>query len=146
MKIVFLVFLFYSFEASAQIIITSDDMPSAGNIFPITNAIPDPSIDLNETGANHVWNYSSLLRLNSTNDTFIDTHQLPPIIQLFFSTSNLADKSNINLSFGQFSLSDVYSIYKKSASQYEMDGYAATFNGLSIPAAYGAKDILYRFP
>ena len=146
MKIIFLFFIFYSLESPAQIVITSDDMPSAGNIFAIANAIPDPSIDLNETGANHVWNYSSLSKLNSTADTFIDTHQLPLIIQLFFSTSNLADQSNIDLSFGQFSLDDIYSIYKKSSSQYELDGYAGTLNGLSIPAAYSAKDILYRFP
>src|SRR5689334_12475070 len=104
MKIILLFFLFYSLEVSAQIFIASNDMPSAGNAYTIANAIPDPSIDLNETGPNYDWNYSLLSKLNSTADTFVDMHQLPLIIQLFFSSSNLADKSNIHFSFGQFSL------------------------------------------
>ena len=136
-------FLLLPLIAASQITITENDMPSSGNDFITTNCVLDFTIDVNETGANHSWDYSSVVPLTSAGDTFVN---IPLLYFLFFLQSNLADKNGVNFSFGGFGLQDVYTMYKKSSSQFEIDGYGGTFTGLPIPLPYSSKDVLYRFP
>ncbi|MFI5134333.1 MAG: T9SS type A sorting domain-containing protein [Chitinophagales bacterium] len=130
----------------AQITVTENDIPSAGSIYFLDNAPLTYLIDLSQTGANESWDFSDLTFNSANADSFLSTNDLPFIYQIAFLSSNLAEKNGINLSYGQFVLSDVYTVYKKSSSQYEIDGYAGTLDGLPLPMPYSSKDIVYRFP
>jgi len=139
--------LLLPFILNAQITITENDMPSAGNDFISTNCVLDFTIDLNETGANHSWDYSGVVPVSSLGDTFLSLSSLPfTYFVVFILTSNLADKGGINFSAGGFALQDVYTMYKKTSDYFEITGYGGTLNGLEIPLAYGSKDVVYRFP
>lgn len=135
-----------SFSASSQITITDADMPSAGDVFFLDNAVPDLTIDLSQTGTNQQWDFSNLSLLTSTGDTFIAADDLPLTYWLFFLSSNLAEKSALSFSSDLITLEDIYTVYKKSSSQYQIDGYAGTFSGIPLPVVYGSKDVVYRFP
>jgi len=131
---------------SAQITIAENDMPAEGAVYFLDKAPINYSLDLSQTGANQTWNFSDLTYLSSIADSFISVNDLPFIYQVAFFSSNLAEKSGIDLSYGQFVLSDVYTVYKKSSSQFEIDGYAGMLEGFPLPMPYSSKDIVYRFP
>ena len=133
-------------SSKAQITITQADMPQPGDAFISTSALVDLSIDPEETGSNHAWNFGTLVPLNSAPDSFYSQSGLPAVYQLFFFGSNLADKSGYNVSFDQFSLEDVYLVYKNSSASLQQYGYAGTFDGIPVPIVYNSKDVIYNFP
>jgi len=147
-----LLLLFISFslcqKSFGQITITENDMPSSGENFITTNCVLDFTIDVNETGANHSWDYSGVVPVTTFGDTFLNVTSLPlTYFLVFLLTSNLADRSGLNFSIGGYGLEDVYTMYKKSSSQYQITGYGGTLSGVEIPLPYGAsKDVLYTFP
>lgn len=130
----------------AQITITQADMPQPGDVFITTNALVDLSIDPEETGPNHTWNYETVIPVSSAGDTFYSQSGLPSVYQLFFFGANLADKIGYNISFSQLSLEDVYLVYKNASASLEQYGYAGTFDGIPIPIVYNSKDVIYHFP
>jgi hypothetical protein len=123
-------------------------MPATGENYITTNCILDFTIDVNETGANHSWDYSGVVPVSSLGDTFMSITSLPlTYFLVFLLTSNLADKSGINFTVGGYGLENVYTMYKKNSSLFEITGYGGTLSGIEIPLAYGSsKDILYTFP
>jgi len=140
-------FALSALKSSGQITITENDMPSVGNTFIVTTAATDVYIDVDQTGTNYNWDFiGGLIPLYSQGDTFIDELDLPLTYILFFLGSNLAAKSGVNVDFNGLTLSDVYTVYKKNSSQFEIDGYAGTFQGIPVPLVYSSKDIVYRFP
>jgi hypothetical protein len=138
--------IFVSSSAISQITITDADMPAAGDVFFLDSAVPDLTIDLSQTGANQQWDFSNLSLLTSDGDTFIAADDLPLTYGLFFLSSNLAEKSALSFSSDLITLEDIYTVYKKSSSQYQIDGYAGTFSGIPLPVVYASKDVVYRFP
>lgn len=130
----------------AQITVTEADMPDAGDVYLLTSAVPDLSIDLSVTGPNQVWDFSDLDVLTGYADSFISNDDLPLAYWLFFLSSNLAEKNAFSYSSDLLTLEDVYTVYKKSSDQFQIDGYAGTIDGLPVPVVYDEKDVLYRFP
>src|ERR1041385_9250316 len=102
MKKLFLFTLFVlPFTTFAQVTITENDMPSSGDEFINTTCVLDLTIDVTETGANHSWDYSGVVPLATSGDTFLSITSLPLTYWLvFLLTSNLADRSGINFSLG----------------------------------------------
>lgn len=133
-------------NTSAQISIGQVDLPQPGSSYILTSAVPDPGIDLSDTGPDQVWDYQQLQPVTSTGDTFYNMSSVSLLYQLLYSGANLAGKSAIAVSIDQLTLEDVFMFYKNSAGAYEQYGFAGTIDGLPVPIIYGTNDVIYQFP
>ncbi|HUM47536.1 MAG TPA: T9SS type A sorting domain-containing protein [Chitinophagales bacterium] len=133
-------------EVNAQVTITQSDMPQPGETFISTNLVNDLTIDPLETGEDHTWNFQQLIPLTSVTDTFSDQSGLPLLYQLLFSGANLADKTGYAISIDQFTLDNVFLVYKNTSGAYEQLGFAGTLGGIPVPVIYEENDVIYHFP
>ncbi len=131
----------------SQVIISQNDMPNAGDTIRKSNTVNLGLIDYSSTGNNYSWDFSSLIPLTQSVDTFVSVSQTPLIYQLVFLLSaNLAQQGFEFNQFQGFQITDSYNFYKKSNSDYRLVGYGVTLNGIPIPNKYSSADIIYRFP
>lgn len=131
----------------SQIVIDSTDMPFPGNIINISTGLNIDFIDYTETGEDFTWDFSSLLPVYQTADTFVSPSQTPFTYQFFFmGRTNLAYRYLDDLPIPDFELTNVYYFYKNSLASYVNAGYAASLNVLPLPFVLSTPDVLYRFP
>jgi len=141
-----LILLVFQLSASyAQPVITSNDMPSPGNINTFNRAASVIGTSYQQTGNNHTWDFSGLLPLSQSADTFVNINTTPLLYQIAFFAASAALKQG-NLIQAGITLSDVYNFYKNSTSSFSLLGYGAKINGMPIPVKYDNPDILYKFP
>jgi hypothetical protein len=131
----------------SQISINDNDMPSAGDTIRTSNSFDIGLLDYVSTGADHSWDFSSLIHLTQQVDTFISVQETPWVYQaVFFFSSNLAQPLQSFESIPGFEVSEAYNFYKNSSSSYKMTGNGATMNGIPIPNKFDEDDIIYKFP
>jgi len=147
-KVAFIAILLISqMQLFAQITIDSSDMPYPNDTIRISTGLNLDFIDYTETGEGFIWDFSDLIPIFQTIDTFVSPSQTPFIYQIFFvQHSNLAKRYIQDLPIPDFELSNVYYYYKNSGSRYDNVGYAASINGLPLPVKFSTPDVLYRFP
>jgi len=148
MKLIFTLagLLFTITIASAQITITSADMPDAGDSVRVSFAAS--MVDPAPTGANHVWDFSTLT------PTAQD-------VQIFQSPSTFAVPYNflfniINTSYGAeqftpdsiagFQPEDAFNYFKENTGDFRKIGMGMTINSIPLPMQYSQPDYIYRFP
>ncbi|NQU34032.1 MAG: T9SS type A sorting domain-containing protein [Bacteroidetes bacterium] len=134
-------------NVNAQISIDKNDMPSPDNIFHLSTGINLDIIDYEETGENHIWDFSQLVPISQRVDTFVSQLNAPLFYLLFYGlSSNLAKKENINIPIPEFPISSAYTFFNNTNSYYGEVGDAVMLYGLPIPLKYNSPDILYQFP
>lgn len=139
--------LLMPFSMQSQIVIDSSDMPFPGDIINISTGLNVDFIDYTETGENFEWDFSSLLPIFQTADTFVSPSETPFTYQFFFmGRTNLAYRYIQDLPIPDFELSNVFYYYKNSQANFNNAGYAASLNVLPLPFVLSNPDILYRFP
>ncbi len=143
-----LLLAFNVFPTLAQISISTNDMPTTGQIF-LTATAPITAIttqQLNNTGANKTWDFN--LSVQSTKmDTMIPINQTPITYQFMFFGNDYAQKLSQGINFGtQFSLQNIYNFYKNSNNKFELSGFGGELNGFAVPVNYSPKDLIYQFP
>ncbi len=139
--------LMMSFSIHAQIVIDSSDMPVQGDIINMSTGLNVDFIDYTETGEDFIWDFSSLLNISQTADTFVSPSETPFTYQFFFmGRTNLAYRYIQDLPIPDFELSNVFYYFKNSQSSYNNVGYAASLNLLPLPFVLSTPDILYKFP
>ncbi len=134
-----------STTSMAQIILNKSDMPQQDDTVRISVGINPGIIDLSETGANHVWDYSGLIPFQQRIDTFVSVTSTPAGL-LFMFTSDFAVNMAGAFSFPGTGISQPYLYYKSTNSAYQNTGFAFTMDGFPIPAPFSDPDILYQFP
>lgn len=143
--------LFFSALLSAQITITSSDMPNENDaiLVSVNNSVgsSDPLL----TGVNYTWDYSSLTP-NVQQFELFDSPQnfTSPYSYLFnpFNTSygrNNYEFSTISLPGGT-EITAAYDFFKESSSRFKQIGAGFTVNAVPIPFLYSQEDIVYEFP
>jgi hypothetical protein len=143
----FLLLSLFSVTGFSQITIDQNDMPSDNDTIRTSSSVNLGAINYEETGPGFTWDFSSLIPISQTVDTFVSVQETPWLYQLiFFSSSNLAKKLLEFDQFPGFELTDTYEYYKKSNSDFRMTGNAATLAGISIPNKFQNPDIIYKFP
>lgn len=133
---------------SAQVTITSNDMPSPGDTVRKSNAAGTSGIDYTITGENHNWDFNPLFPLFQTVDTFASVSSVPFLYQVIFIpniVANLAQKYPEADTLG-VPVSDPYRFFKNTSSQFTDIGFAVTVNDIPIPLKFDNPDVIYNFP
>jgi len=139
--------------ANAQINVTTSDMPVPGEILPFQTTMSVNGIDIALTGTNYLWDYSSLLSLTQSADTFVTVTSTPltyiftfsnPLDQPHFATVASPQPSFSLMSFLTFT--DVYNFYKNSTGSYSQVGFGARINGIPLPIKYDNAELFYNLP
>lgn len=152
----FLVLLFglLGIHMHAQIIITENDMPNAGDMIPftITTALPD-GLDPSLTGEGMIWDYSELAPGFDGVDTFYTVGQTPFLFQFFFNNGLLfpdhqADhaRKEMSVNLGLVNITNAYSYFKNDSEGYRNVGFGANVNGLPSSVRNEPIDWIYEFP
>lgn len=158
MKKTFLLFILalFSIYTKAQITITKNDFAIAGDTFRISNSAGLGISNVDSTGANMTWDYSNLIALNQTVDTFVAVTSTPFLYQLYFNNqfvypntkATVATKINVPAlpAGAPITLSNAYGFYKVNVAAFAQVGFGATISGLPTSIPYDSLDYVYRFP
>jgi len=132
---------------TAQISIDNSDMPSPGDTIRTSSTIDFGMISYVETGNDFTWDFTSLVPFSQSVDTFVSVLETPFVYQLIFILSaNLAQQLNEFDQFPGFQVTDTYTFFKNSASDFREVGFGVTLNGIPIPNKYDDPDLIYQFP
>lgn len=140
--------LLLAFSATAQVVISTSDMPVSGDTLRYSTGLLD-SLSLSvyaQTGTNFTWDFSQLEPQRQDIDEYVPAAQTP--YSFFFMGPNrygLQLFDTINLG-GAGSLTQVFDFYSNSTTAFEAEGRGLTFSGFPIPAFYADKDEIYQFP
>lgn len=151
MKSFLLLFLvsFFSITLTSQITITSANMPVSLDTIRYSKASLTSVGDYTATGANHVWNFSTL---DSTGQGIRKFEAALSTPYFYFGPSGYGEKIADSIGGGPFTFKNIYNFYKKTSTKFYIDGLGITYSGFAIPNFYGTgpntgpKDILYTFP
>jgi Secretion system C-terminal sorting domain len=149
-KIVLALPLFITASLTAQITITSADMPNAGDsiLLSVTNTVG--AIDPALTGPSYNWDFSTLTPNFQRPEKFDSPFSFPtPFNILFniFNTSYGKDNNTItSIPLPGVSFDAAYDFMKESSSKLKQIGAGFTINAIPLPFLYGSDDIVYTFP
>jgi len=141
-------------NANAQISITSADMPVANEVYPISTTIDQWSIDVTQTGSNHIWDFSFLTRVSQLLDTTFEVQDTPTAYQFFFNNNfvypahvaQFARRGQDLDLFGFLTITNVFDFFSTSNNKYKNVGYGARINGFPNSVRNQPVDTIYKFP
>ncbi len=156
MKHVFLsLVLSLSIYSSAQISIEHNHLPYDGDTLITRNATLSEDYDLEDTGPNHEWNFSSEilqpLNLNAGIPCFT-LSDLSFIDQAIFNNPFYPEyDSDYGIGFeqadvGAISFEESYQVYKNSGDVYAITGVLSSINGVPLIAQMDDRDVIYDIP
>ncbi len=135
-------------NAQTPISITSVNMPVINDDVLYSSANLNSIGDYTVTGANYLWDFSTL------DSTGQDSRKFQPSLQTpygfyFFPPKygeKILDSFPIPSGLG-FSVKNIYSFYKKNGTiSFNSEGLGLTMNGIPVGATYSDEDELYTFP
>lgn len=134
---------------SAQITITSADMPNVNDNILISVNTSLANFHPDSTGPNYIWDYSKLIPDSQRYVKFVTPLSTP---YLFFYASSYGTRNYTpdalpwSLIGGGTAPTNAYDFYKNSGTSYNMTGEGLTENTTTIPEIYSAQDRVYAFP
>lgn len=134
-------------QLRGQVVITTDDMPDIGDTVRVSQAdaggLADPAV----TGYNFSWDYSALEPNSQNVIQYVSPTTTPYLYQIAFNpmVTNLASPIS-SLDFFPGEVTDAYTFYKNTSTEYVCAGYAASVSGIPIPLKYSQAEHLYKFP
>jgi len=141
--------------AESQITINSSNLPNAGDVLYRRAATLLIDVDLEATGANHIWNFGDdVIQLGQLDNgtTCNDLSDISLFNQIYFNNPfNPQYDSDFGLGFtlidlGIITVEDAFQVYKNSGNVYAITGVAATVSGLPVSSIYDDRDIIYNLP
>lgn len=150
--------MFAPLMASGQITIQDIHTPTAGAVKYMSVAAIDQNIDYQTTGANQVWDFTSLQANDQVTNEYKPVSQAGQLIQLIFGNfapANYASSyflPNNTLPFDNLpaqlpiQIENVNSFYKRTAAKLTQVGYSLEVNGQAIPAKSDTIETKYVFP
>ncbi len=132
----------------AQITVTRNDMPNAGDsvLVSLTNTIG--SLDATLTGANYAWDFSSLTYTSQQEIKFDNPTTFPLIYAIPFNFINTSyGRENRNLTgLPMLNITAAYDFLKESTGSLKQVGAGYTIGGTPLPFFYTSNDVIYTFP
>jgi hypothetical protein len=144
---------FYSIFTLAQITITSNEMPAAGDTARITMAVVNPLINYGATGANYNWSFANL----RNNGQDLKSYQSVPstnfVYALFFSNlpfnpnrANVVEPGTQLPANPLLTIDNPFNFYYRSSAVYKQVGFGAEIANIPLPVAFTQQDIIYNLP
>jgi hypothetical protein len=159
MKFFVLVLTFTSLiqQAAAQTTITAADMPVAGDTLRYSTAnVVGTSFNLNDTGANKAWDYTSLVATAQQVDTYKTAIQVNPGFLLtapagcygYKVADSIPGLSALPGIGAAISVKNLYTFFNKQATPaaFTAVAFGATISGFPVASPYSIKDDWYFFP
>ncbi|MGZ4156826.1 MAG: T9SS type A sorting domain-containing protein [Bacteroidia bacterium] len=149
-KLLFPSMIFVSAALSAQITVTSSDMPNAGDsiFISVTNSVG--TIDPTLTGASYSWDYSTLTPNLQRFEKFDSPLTFPTPFNLIFNIFNTSygrvNNTITSIPIPGVTLNAAYDFLKESSSKLKQIGAGYTINGTPLPFLYSSDDVIYTFP
>jgi len=153
-KIILGLLLLSSSYLKAQITISNNDMPVVNNVHYYATSNDFSSVDVNLTGANYSWDYSTLTPASSDTVSFVDVTSTPVAYQLYFNNQFLypdhkadyASKGRDLSAFGQIEITERYDFSRVDNDALRLTGFGANINGLPASVKYDTIDQIYPLP
>lgn len=141
---------FGSVFASAQITITSSDMPNSNDSI-LTSLAAGTGADLSLTDTAYTWDFSSLTPVIQRWEKFDAPSTFPSPYNLLFSPLTCSyGKDNYQLTtlpIPGLSFEAAYDFLKESSTTYRQVGAGYVINGgIPLPFLYTSSDVIFRFP
>jgi hypothetical protein len=134
-------------QLTAQVIITTNDLPMANQNYNQLQATPieiaDPSFS---AGIDMEWDFSGLQELNTQNLSYIPVSQTPFLYQFLFTQATFASAGDDLDIAGIISLTDVYNYYRNVADGYYDLGFGSMFNGFPLLGQRNPTDRILQLP
>jgi len=137
----------------AQIVITSGDLPDGPSTYQLSTALTAPEFDANDTGPNHTWDFSDLEAINTTDQSYVSVSSTPFAYQFLFNNpfdpqyqSDHAAPFDGIPSLPGFEITEVFTYYKNTDSDYRLTGMGVSLNGIPLAAKSQPVDKIYQFP
>jgi len=141
--VIFFILIKFSFS---QVIITSSDMPVAGDTLRYSIASPDIDYDFEMTGENFFWNYSGLDTIGQGLEEYKYAYNVHMAYVMFFGMDGYGLKTSDSTGFGDFMIHDMYDFYHLDNTVFKAEGRGMTFQGMPIPSFYSDADEIYLLP
>lgn len=141
-------------KTEAQVSITANDMPVNGDTLRYSTVLAVGfNINLNDTGANKVWNFDTLTPLLQRVDEYKSVLQVNPVYAAVITSLTaygykVADTLGLGGTPLPVSVTEVYTFFNKknSPSRFVAEGFGARISGTPVPAVYSNEDEWYFFP
>lgn len=142
--------LFYTISLTAQITITSADMPDANDSLYISTSTSMGTHDPAATGANYNWDFSDLVPAFQQGTKFIAPGKFPSVYNFLFNTLNTSYGRNnpliSSLDIQGFKVDAAIDFFKESTSSLNQIGVGYVVNDIPLPFSYKHADVIYKFP
>ncbi len=152
-KLLLAICVLFAIDVSAQVTITQNDMPGAGDALYRTRAGINPFLNYAATGANHVWNFPNLTATTQDSavyQTVASTNFVYALTYIdFFLNPNRANhaKPGVDIPFNNLlPVTNPYTFYYRSATVYKAVGYGMELAGIPIPVIFSNHDEIYSLP
>lgn len=136
--------------STAQIIITSADMPNANDSLYVSTTTSLGTHTPSETGSDFTWDYSDLKPLMQQPQKYTGPGKFPSIYNLLFNSFNTSYGTNdillTSIAIPGVSIEAAYDFYKESTSSLNQIGVGYMINGTPLPFIYKHADVIYKFP
>jgi hypothetical protein len=155
MKHIYVLLMLAAHCAAAQITIQHSHLPNEGDTLITRNATFTSDYNLEDTGADHVWNFSSDLLQPANLNAGVPCYTLDElsfIDQAVFNNPFYEEyNSDFGLGFEQADLGVVtfgesYQVYKNSGDVYGVTGVLTTINDIPLIAQMDDRDVIYNIP
>ncbi|MEO8761786.1 MAG: gliding motility-associated C-terminal domain-containing protein [Bacteroidia bacterium] len=135
-------------KLSAQITITSADMPNLNDNILISVNTSLANFHPDSTGANFLWDYSNLIPDSQRYVNFVSATTTPYTFLAFNSTYGVRNYTPDAIPWSLIGSppTNVYDFYKKSGSDYKQVDQGLTEAGAALPIPFQAADRVYSFP
>lgn len=153
--------LFAVHSNHAQTTINASDLPQAGGSYLIQTSTADITGDYVSTGANYVWDFSTLDSNSETLFEFGGIAEAPALAQFSFNNAwtnpdylcdifgpgefDLAFLSELGIDL-PVTISNMMSYYQTSGSSYNLAGISMNLEGFDLPVEYSDIDEIHPLP
>lgn len=149
-----MIFLCLAWNMPAQVTITGDDMPVAGDTVRQSITFLLEGIDYDQTGPDHTWDFSGLTVMAQQVDTFMQVSSTPFLYQLVFNNQFLYPEHQATCAKGMpelgaipgYQVTDAYQFFKVTPSGFREVGLAVTLAGVPLAVPYDEIDVIYSLP
>jgi hypothetical protein len=136
--------------STAQISITSADMPNANDSLYVSTANSIGAHVPAETGVNFIWDYSDLKPILQQSEKFLAPGKFPGVYNFIFNSFNTSYGKNNSLftavAIPGIKIDAAMDFFKESTASLNQIGVGFQINGIPLPFIYNHPDMIYKFP